>query len=301
MAGRRPGAPTRPASAPGGWTQVWGVLSTVVAPVTLVTAVLFYFGYVSTRAQFAYFGVDVDTLGYSTQDFVMRAPQSLLVPALGVLLLAALLVWADGAVRRRLVGGRRAGGDRARAGEPDVVERTVAGVGGALLGAGVLLVAGYGRLAGWVPYPLVTAAVLGLGALLVERSLAWQPHPAGRFRVERPLLLFVVVVATFWATATVAQWSGRGAARALAADLRVLPDVVVDTPGRLYPGDDAVREQGLPADAGGYAFRYSGLRLLAEAEGTLLLVPEEWSTAGSTFVVPLADVRVRYRFVDDPP
>jgi hypothetical protein len=54
----------------------------IVAPVTLSTALLFYFGYVSARSQYEYFGIDVDTIGLSTQDYVMRSPQPLLVPLL---------------------------------------------------------------------------------------------------------------------------------------------------------------------------------------------------------------------------
>jgi hypothetical protein len=45
-----------------------------------VKALPFYFGYVSARAQYAYFGVDVDVLGLGTRDYVMRSPQGLLVP-----------------------------------------------------------------------------------------------------------------------------------------------------------------------------------------------------------------------------
>lgn len=298
--GRRAPAPAVPEPAPEpppgpgapGWGQVWGVLSGVVAPATLVTALLFYFGYVATRSQFRYFGVDVDTLGYTTQEFVMRAPQSLLVPGLTLLLVTAALVWGDGLVRRWL------------AHAPAATVRRVRGVAGAvgvlLLTAGVALVALYRPLLDWLPYPLVTSLLLGSGALTVERALAWRPGATG-FRVERVLLLLVVLVATLWATATVAERSGRGSARLLAADLTDLPEVVLDTPGRLFPGDETVREQALPASGSGFAYRYRGLRLLAAGDATLLLVPETWTESGSTFVVPLADVRVKYRFVDDPP
>jgi len=54
--------------------------ASVVAPITIISALLFYFGYVSSRAQYAYFGIDVDAIGLSTQDYVMRSPQPLLVP-----------------------------------------------------------------------------------------------------------------------------------------------------------------------------------------------------------------------------
>ena len=60
----------------------------IVTPVTLITALLFYFGYVSARSQYEYFGIDVDTVGLSTQDYVMRSPQPLLVPLLVLTLLA---------------------------------------------------------------------------------------------------------------------------------------------------------------------------------------------------------------------
>ena len=42
----------------------------IAAPITLVTTLLFYFGYVFTRSQYAYFGVDVDTIGLTPRDFV---------------------------------------------------------------------------------------------------------------------------------------------------------------------------------------------------------------------------------------
>ena len=46
----------------------------IAAPVTLVSTLLFYFGYVYTKSQYAYFGVDVDTIGLTPRDYVMRSP-----------------------------------------------------------------------------------------------------------------------------------------------------------------------------------------------------------------------------------
>jgi hypothetical protein len=57
--------------------QQWVSLGpTIVAPVTVIGALLFYFGYVSSRSDYAYFGVDVDTIGLDTQGYIMRSPQS---------------------------------------------------------------------------------------------------------------------------------------------------------------------------------------------------------------------------------
>lgn len=275
-------------------SQVWNVLSTVIAPATLVTALLFYFGYVSARSLFAYFGLDVDVLGYGTQEFVMRAPQPLLVPALILLLAAAGLTWLNSHVRRRLRSARSVS-----------VRRFVASsrwVGATLLAAGLFMLLTFPALSSWRLYPLVTPLLLAAGAGLLGLSATWLAEPPGIRRSTDVLLVLVVVACVFWATATVAQWSGTGQAKALARDLTLLPAVVIDTRDALIPRDPAVIESTLASLPGeSYHFRYRGLRLLAEGEGRLYLVPERWSSAGSTYVVSFDDARVRFRFVNDPP
>ncbi|WP_278235766.1 hypothetical protein [Isoptericola sp. AK164] len=296
--------------------RVGALLGSIVAPATLVTGILFYFGYVSTRAYFLYFGVDVDVLGFGTQDYVMRSPQPLLVPMLLVLVVGALLVLGDAAVRRRA----------ARASSPVVGHMVrVAVVGGSVvLVVGLGLMLAYPALGGWALFPLVAPLVLAAGAALLAYGLSWARHRAeathraevtghgheatqtaggpepGRAAVL--LLVLTVLAAVFWATATVAQWSGTDRAKARAADLSTLPAVVLDTPQRMFTGDDTIAETRLEnGDPGEPAYRYRGLRLLVEGAGVLFLVPEVWTEHGSTFAVPMDDVRVRFRFVNDPP
>ena len=79
----------------------------IAAPITLVSTLLFYFGYVYTKSQYAYFGVDVDTIGLTPRDYVMRSPQPLLVP---LLVLVVLSVAAVALSRPPPCGGRRAAG-----------------------------------------------------------------------------------------------------------------------------------------------------------------------------------------------
>lgn len=116
------------------------------------------------------------------------------------------------------------------------------------------------------------------------------------------LLTLLTVAALFWGTATLAEWSGRGRARELARNLQQLPAVVVDTAEPLFAGDETVVESVFPdSEEHAYRYRYRGLRVLAEGDGRLFLVPERWSPAGSTYVVPMDEARVRFRFVNDPP
>src|SRR3954467_6043174 len=88
------------APSPSSWERGYKVATSFVAPATFVTALLFYFGYVSSRAKYAYFGIDVDTIGLSTRDFVMRSPQALLVPLLLLTVLGAVLLSASWLLQR---------------------------------------------------------------------------------------------------------------------------------------------------------------------------------------------------------
>jgi hypothetical protein len=80
----------------------------IVAPVTLISGLLFYFGYVSARSEYEYFGVDVDTIGLNTRDYVMRSPQPLLVPLLVITLIAVAGLLLHNAIQPTSTGLRRA-------------------------------------------------------------------------------------------------------------------------------------------------------------------------------------------------
>src|SRR5206468_3932674 len=63
----------------------------IVAPVTLLTALLYYFGWVRSNALWLHFGIDPSTIGFSTQDYLLRAIGALYVP-LGAMLIFGLLL-----------------------------------------------------------------------------------------------------------------------------------------------------------------------------------------------------------------
>ena len=282
--------------------------ASVVAPITIISALLFYFGYVSSRAQYAYFGIDVDTIGLSTQDYVMRSPQPLLVPLLVLVMIAVALVALHLWVTAWL---GRARPERAR-----IVTHRALYIGLVILAAGITLIILYPVLADWPYYNLVTPIIVAVGAGLVAYS--WRlvsrlppqpdalPSPAGSPALRRMglVLLCVLVAATlFWSTATIAQWSGRGLARQDARHLDDLPRVILDTKERLYISDPFIKETALPASEGQtFRYRYRNLRLLIQGKDRMFLVPDAWSASDSTLVVPLDDsVRVRFQFQNDPP
>jgi hypothetical protein len=315
--------------------------ATIIAPVTLIGALLFYFGYVSSRSEYAYFGVDVDTIGLSTQGYIMRSPESLLVPLLVLTLAAAAFLAVSAVIRRRIasavdraeLGGGAATGDAHAIQHIEHIQASVhrtvlAGL--AVLAAGVILLLGYTYIRDWPLYPIVTPILIAIGATLI--AYAWRlatflqrlqqtrptsPQVDGTSwprlgsaqgsvlarRTAAVLIYVVIAVSIFWATATVAQWSGRGLALYQARHLDDLPSVVLDTKERLFLRDPGIQETSLPLSQGQtFHYRYRGLRLLIEGQDRMFLVPDHWSASDSTLVIPLdSSVRVQFQFQNQAP
>ena len=118
------------------------------------------------------------------------------------------------------------------------------------------------------------------------------------------MLVYVVIAASiFWATATIAQWSGLGLAKHEAQYFDNLPSVILDTRERLFLHDPYVKETVLPFSEGQtFHYRYRGLRLLIEGQNRMFLVPDEWSASDTTLIVPLdGSVRIQFQFQNQPP
>jgi hypothetical protein len=94
--------------------DIFSVLGALGAVITLVTAVMFYFGWRRSYVQAQAMGIDVSLFGYSSQDYVLQSISSFYLP---LLLLAGIglgCVWLHGQVVDLLqsqwlaTGGRRA-------------------------------------------------------------------------------------------------------------------------------------------------------------------------------------------------
>jgi hypothetical protein len=309
--------------------------ATIVAPTTLLGALLFYFGYVSSRSQYAYFGVDVDTIGLSTRDYIMRSPQPLLVPLLVLTLGGAGLLLLHTAVHGHISSAVADAADEASAADPGAhsarhlehIHRTAQWsrvFGMAVVTVGVVLLFIYPYLANWAFYALVTPLLIALGTALtayasrvlqrLQRATATAKdtgQPASALadgsRIARwaaGVLVYVVIAASiFWATATIAQWSGLGLAKHEAQYFGNLPSVILDTRERLFLHDPYVKETVLPLSEGQtFHYRYRGLRLLIEGQNRMFLVPDEWSVSDSTLIVPLdGSARIQFQFQNQAP
>ncbi|WP_181780606.1 hypothetical protein [Pseudonocardia pini] len=280
------------ATALGGLERAVQLVSAVVAPVTLVTALLFWFGWTRTNAVFREFGIEASVLGLSVQDYLVRSVEGLYVPVGIALLLTVVGLGVHGAVGRLVA-------DPEAAPSLRTLSLDVGLTGAVLFGIGVLGIVSPNAFGAWT---LLAPCSLAAGTVLLSWSVSLWRRLDGRGmrRGSWPALMtrvstvLFVVLALFWAASEYAAAVGRGVADGIARDTRSRPGVVLFSERRLFL--TGVQEDVLPPDPGdAYRFRYAGLRLLIESGGRLVLVPDGWTRrSGSAIILAGDGIRVEF-------
>lgn len=275
------------------------LIATIGPPVTVVTALLVYFGWARSDKQARYMGLDVSLFGYSTQDYVLRGITTLFLPLLAVVAVAfAWLVLH----RRALV---------ALDGPKHVVRNLrIAGLYMAttgLVAIGVALVAAFAEWR-WAllgaPLTVATGVVVGSYGAWLARHAA-DPRSDDRLtlghRALRGLLIGgAVTLAVFWELSSFAGVVGRGNAQQIASTLHELPRVMVFSSAPLGIQAPGVTEELIKLPDGAKPddkrFRTTGLRLLVRSGGRMFLVHDGWSPQAGSVVVMTDDPSLRWQF-----
>ncbi|MDO0935477.1 hypothetical protein QQY66_28815 [Streptomyces sp. DG2A-72] len=316
--------------------RLWAVAN-VVAPTTVVTTLLFYFGYVATTARFRYFGVYLDMVDLSLQEMLLYGVE-VVYPPLTIVAIAFLLITAAHTGVRWMM----ASPDRDAVTGWVGLFVVIAGLLAFTRGIVGLLVPEVARTEGIARTPLS----LGCGALALAYGLwllrvvavrwdrrraerddsggtgapdeepaaapptvpanagelaTWLESPAVT-RLNRHALAWVaviVVAGSFWTANSFAAAYGRGRALDDAESLPNRPEAVLYTKEPLRDLPAAVQETELPDadDKESLRFRYRGLRLLVESNARLFLVPAQWVTGDSRTFVIPYDDSVRVDLV----
>jgi hypothetical protein len=274
------------------WSHVLGYVSVIGPPATVVTALVFYFGWARAKAQAEWMGLHVNLFGYTTRDFALLSISALYLPLLLLVALAMLWVWLDRLLRRRI--------DRGAAGRWATALPQAALLGaGALIGLMVVLLFAervYSPL--YAPY-LVTAGVLvAAWAVRIRRCAAaveGRRRPAEQQAVEATLLLVLVALLLFWGTSNFAEARGRGLAEDLEVNLLWLPRAQVYSREPLGLDVPGVTTHELGTDEAPL-YRYDGLRLLSVSGDRYFFLHEGWSVEEGTVVVLPDDASLRVQY-----
>ncbi|MDI2033828.1 hypothetical protein [Paenarthrobacter nitroguajacolicus] len=274
------------------WKRTLEVLSVVGPPLTVVTALLVYFGWARTDAQAKAMGLDVSLFGYTVQDFMLRSIQSLFQPLAWLVVIGLLWLMLDRAVARLL----DVPGNRRRV----QLSATVVLLLGFAYAAAmwIAVTARPGETVLYAPFLVAAGLVVGAWGLSVRRRAA-AASPQGRRATPRAIegwLVFVLVtLLLFWGTSDYAQALGRGAAVDYQERSHLLPTAVVYSKERLAVTVPNVKEESAGSEASPL-FRYTGLRLLVVSGGRIFLLNDGWSLEhGRVVVLPdNGSVRVEY-------
>ncbi|TCC53456.1 hypothetical protein E0H75_07130 [Kribbella capetownensis] len=303
--------------------RLWAVAN-VIAPTTVVTTLLFYFGYVATTARFRYFGVYLDMVDLTLQETLLYGAEAVYPPLIVVAIICLLGLAAHTTVRWLLS-------------SPD--RDAVTGWIGLIAALAGMLAFTRGVIGLLVPRVARTEAIattpvaLGCGALavaygcwllrtvglrwdrtrrrrkdVVEEGQAESPASAAAgdakladwlessavsriYRYALAWVAVIVVAGSFWTANSFAAAYGRGRALDDAESLDGRPEVVLYTKEPLRDLPDGVEQTVLPsASTESLRFRYRGLRLLVESNARLFLVPARWVAGSSgTVVIPYDD------------
>lgn len=288
-----PAGPPELAPPPSGIPQLAKLVGAIVAPTTLLTSLLFYFGWSHAYWFFDYLGVHSTLLGLTTQDYVQKSLDGLFVPLTVAACAALLVLWAHTLLRMRLAG----------ATDPRLfrVLLPVLAVGGLVLTAGGL----WSIFGTTVLNDHLAAAPLSLAlgvVLLVYTAHLWRslttkrqhaaatPGPAWLAIAEWAGVFVLVGLSLFWAANDYSAAVGRARARQFVAELPTYPGVVVYSERSLNLDAPGVREVRCQDQEAAYRFRYDGLKLVLQSGDQYLFLPEAWTpTNGVAILMPRND------------
>ena len=270
-------------SARAGAAQLIEKGSAVIAPVTVLTALFVYFGFVRTSAFFGYFGVNLGVLKLSIQDYALRSVDVSFGAVARLALVGVLLIVLDQGVAVALA--RRAAGD----GTDRALRWTLTASGAVLVVLG--LTSAVNRAVAAVLDPLIGSVLLALGAIVMLRfgSAFLGDRDGSSGRRASVLTAVVLVISGFWAATIYAEDLGLEAAQSIDASVGRLPLVTVFSAEPLdLPGQDVSASRITVADQE-YRYRYSGLSLLTYSNDRWFVITGRHSDEYHSSVAILRD------------
>jgi hypothetical protein len=270
--------------------RVLRLVGTVVAPTTLLTGLLFYFGQTYVAGYCRYFGVNFTTLDLSVPDYLTRSVEGIFLPLVLAAALALVVLWLvrvvlqllDEPTRERVL----------RIGLPILAASGVVLI---ALAAVALLVGGtVGDTAPELGGLSLTAGVVAV-TVAVPRLLDRRREVPAALRAEVAVAewtaAFVLAsVGLFWAVGSYATGIGTGRAEEMAAALPAWPDTVLYSEHSLALHGPGITETDCAGADGAYRYRYDGLKLVLQSGGQYFFLPAGWTTAdGTALVLPRTD------------
>jgi hypothetical protein len=268
--------------------RVTKLLKEVVAPTTLATALLFYFGWSHAYWFFDYFGVNSTLLGLTTSDYLMRGLDGLFVPLVVVAALGLVVVWARWLWVDRLRGRKW----------PPWVPAALGGLGALLCANGlsrILVETPFNRALAVAPLSLAAGVVLATGAVRLSTAHRKRAQIGGL--VEYGAVFLLIALSLFWAVTDYSAAVGRSRAAQFVRDLPTHAEAIVYSKHRLNMTSGGIAVVHCRDPEAAYQYRYNGLALMLHSNDQYVLIPKDWSRGDGVAVVLPRNDDVRLEFM----
>lgn len=267
------------------------IVGSVLAPTTVLAALLFYFGTQHVNGFCSWFGVHYAVLGLSVSDYLIRAADGMFGPLTFTAAIGLVAMWGYRLLEARL--SPTAWRNLARRIVPVMV---VIGLGLVALGiTGLAVPSLLYPLPGLPGLCIATGFVLFPIADRIHRARVGRHSSAVGGVAQWTFTFILVTVGLFWSVTDYSSAAGEMRAYEFETKLGGMADTVVFAEKEL--GIHARGVQVTRCAAGSaYGFRYDGLVLVMESGATYLLLPREWNRMDGIAVVLPRSARVRVEF-----
>lgn len=274
------------------------MIGSVLAPTTVLTGLLLFFGRQHANWLFDYFGVPPSTMGLTAQDYLVRSADGLFQPLAVVMAATLAILWAYRFLRGRL---------------PDpawerllrilIPVTIVLGLAGVSMAFAAVFFSGTFAGSYSVPGSSLALGVLSLvcaSRLMASRAI--RPMPGAMAVAEWVSAFVLISVGLFWAVADYSASVGIGRALEIEATLPLPPEAVLYSAKSLSLQTPGVRETVCRTPDAAYRYRYTGLKLILQSGGQYFFLPTHWNRGdGSAVVLPRTDsLQLEFTGTADP-
>jgi hypothetical protein len=265
----------------------------IAASISVLTVVIYHFVRIFLVQELGYFGIDIDVVQFSIQDYLVASVNLMFQPVSVLLVVSLFGIWGYIAIRDRLKNNPR----------PLFFRRLPRG--GISIG---LLLFGFGLLSsGPVLY---RALVFMSGSILIGcsfyslymRRIGQEVDPATDPRwygfVHVSVMVLLIIVGLVPLGTYYAGRRGIAYAHRVEAGLSRRPRVVVYSREPLHIGTTVVEEKQLGSS--GYRFQYTGLTFFLHSDGKYILMPAKWSKSDGIVVVLSESDMIRLEIMANP-
>ena len=278
------------------------IIGTIASQAVLITALLYYFGWVYTHSFFEYFGVEPSLIGYSTADYVLRSINVTFQPFV-YLIFATLLLFGfhrfviapalmkvtPDAPSQLCATANEASGPTVRRLGLFSVRRAVSAFQAVAVIFIMITLAGIlfpGRIGAPLGLVLPLLLMLSVG-LLGYASHVYSKYPSAftpkeqiwsisHSRTYILTLLAFGLISGLWTVGLYGDHVGTRAAIDFATQLPARPSVVIYSVEKIALNGPGIDIEEIKDPGTKYHYQYTGLRFLVHSSDKFLLLPSGW-------------------------